>query len=152
MDDHPEFSWNVETIKSLLKNIDETDSAERKPGSGRLRSVLAADNIEDIGDMILNQDDQSDTHKTPTEIANEISRWNRIIDEDLQLCPLKKTKVENWVIEIEKRYYRSNGLLEMFTRKKSDTTSFSDENIFKVKQQYNMKNDAFLGLKRKKEH
>ena len=90
-----EFSWNVETIKSLLKNIDETDSAERKPGSGRLRSVLAADDIEDIGDMILNQDDQSDTHKTPTEIANEISRWNRIIDEDLQLCPLKKTKVEN---------------------------------------------------------
>ena len=93
--DHPEFCWNVKTMKPLLKNMNETDSAERKPGSGRLRSVLAADNIEDIGDMILNQDDQSDTHKTPTEIANEISRWNRIIDEDLQLCPLKKTKVEN---------------------------------------------------------
>ena len=93
-DDHPEFSWNVKTIKSLLKNIDETDSAECKPGSGRLRSVLAADNIEDIGDMILNQDDQSDTHKTPTEIANEISGWNRIIDEDLQLCRKLKLKIE----------------------------------------------------------
>ena len=45
--------------------------------------------------MILSQEDQSGTHKTLTEIADEISRWNRIIDEDLQLRPLKKTKVEN---------------------------------------------------------
>ena len=148
VDDHPEFNWNVNTVKSFLKNVDETDSAERKLGSGRPRSVRTDDNIEEVEDMILSQEDQPGTHKTPTEIADElnISRRSvkRIIDEDLQFRPLKKTKVQKLSdADIEKRYPRSQRLLEMFTKKKLEKAFFSDEKIFKVKQQYNTKNDVF---------
>ena len=37
--DHPEFDWNIHTVKKLPKKIDETGSIERKEGSGRPKSV-----------------------------------------------------------------------------------------------------------------
>ena len=89
---------NINTVKSLLKNLDETGSRERKPASGRLRSVRTEENIENIGDMILSQEDHPGTHKTPTEIAVELEisgcSMKRFIDEDLQVRPLKKIKVQ----------------------------------------------------------
>ena len=96
VDSHPEYSLNINTVKSLLKNIDETGSTE--PGSGRPRSVRTEENIENIGDMILSQEDHPGTHKTPTEIADELEisgrSMKRFIEEDLQVRPLKKIKVQ----------------------------------------------------------
>ena len=98
MDSHPEYSLNINTVKSLLKNLDETGSAEHKPGSDRQRSVRTEENIENIGDMILSQEDHPGTHKTPTEIADELEISGRsmkqFIEEDLQVRPLKKIKVQ----------------------------------------------------------
>ena len=98
VDSHPEYSLNIFTVKSLLKNLDETGGAERRPGLGRPRSVRTEENIENIGDMILSQEDHPGTHKTPTEIADELEisgrSMKRFIDEDLQVRPLKKIKVQ----------------------------------------------------------
>ena len=37
VNDHPEFDWNVNTMKKLLKKIDETGSVDRKK---RVRTAL----------------------------------------------------------------------------------------------------------------
>ena len=146
--DHPEFNWNVNTVKSLIKKIDETGTVDRKEGSGRPRTSRTEENIEQVEEMICSQEEEWGTHRTPTEIANEleIDRWTvkRIIDEDLQLRPLKKIKVQKLnELDIEKRFIRCRRMLNIFTRKVLETAFFSDEKIFKVKQQYNRKNDVF---------
>ena len=47
---------------------------------------------------IFSQEDHPGTHKTPTEIADELEisgrSMKRFIDEDLQVRPLKKIKVQ----------------------------------------------------------
>ena len=98
VNDHPEYDWNVNTIKKLLQKIDESGSVHRKEGSGRPRSVRIDDNIEQVGDMICSQESNPGTQSTPSEISLEldISRTSvrRIIDLDLELRPFKKQKVQ----------------------------------------------------------
>ena len=44
--DHPQYKWNVNGVKKLLKKIDETGDVTWKEGSGRPRSVRTEENIE----------------------------------------------------------------------------------------------------------
>ena len=58
--DYPEYEWNVNGVKKLLKKIEETGS-----DSGRSKSALTEENIEQVKEMILSQEDQRGTHSTP---------------------------------------------------------------------------------------
>ena len=69
--DHPEYGWNINTVKSSLRKIDETGDVNRKEGSGRPMSFRTEENIEYVEEMINNQEDKWGTHETPAEIANE---------------------------------------------------------------------------------
>ena len=151
--DHPEFDWNVNTIKKLLKKIDETGSVDRKEGSGRPRSVRVDENIKQVGEMISSQDSNPGTHSTPSEISLELdisrSSVRRIIDLDLELRPFKKQKVQKLSDnDMERRVQKCQTLLRIFTREVLETAFFSDEKIFKVKQLYNSKNDVVYASKR----
>ena len=42
---HPQYEWNVNGVKKLLKKIDETGDAAWKEGSGRHQSVRLEKNI-----------------------------------------------------------------------------------------------------------
>lgn len=153
--DHPEYGWNVNTVKSLLKKIDETGDAHRKEGSGRPRSVRTEENIELVEEMILSQEGEPGTHSTPAEISLELgipcSSVHRIIDCDLNLRPLKKQKVHKLSdSDMEKRVQKCKRLLVLYTRDVLETSFFSDEKIFKVKQLYNTKNDVVYAPKRQK--
>ena len=55
--DHPEYDWNVNTVKSLLKKIDETGDVIWKEGFGRPRSVRTELNIQEVEEMIHSQED-----------------------------------------------------------------------------------------------
>ena len=44
-EDHPSYETNVNSVKKLLKMIDETGDVGRKEGSGRLQSVRTEENI-----------------------------------------------------------------------------------------------------------
>lgn len=155
VNDHPEFNWNINGMKTLLKNIDDRGDIERKEGSGRPRSARIEKNIEEVEEMILSQEEEPGTHSTPAEIALHlgigVSSVYRIIDKDLDLRPLKKQKVQKLSDgDIEKRMTRSKRLLAKYTRKVLETAFFSDEKIFKVKQLYNSKNDVVYASKKQK--
>ena len=94
VNDHPEYEWNVNGVKKMLKKIDEIDHVE---SSGRPKSVCTEESIKLVEEMILNQKVQPETHSTPTEIARELNidfqSVSRIIDQDLDLRSLRKRKM-----------------------------------------------------------
>ena len=154
LDDHPEYDgiWTLGGIKDLLRRIDKTGDIERKEGSGRPRTVRTNENIEAVHEMVLSQEGEPGTHKTPAEIALELdiseSSVRRIVDEDLDLRPLKKKNVQSLSEhDIERRFILSKKLLRMYTGKVLETAFFSDEKIFKVRQLYNVQNDRIYARK-----
>ena len=102
--DHPEFDWNVWGVKTLLQKIDETGSIERKEGSGRPKTARTDENIEAVHELVLSQEGKPGTHKTPAEIALELGIHDisvrRIVDNDLELRPLKKKRRNSSVFTI----------------------------------------------------
>ena len=69
---HPEYEWNVNGVKKLLKKIEETGDVARKEASGRPKSARTEKNIKLIEETIISQEDHPGTHFTPTEIAREL--------------------------------------------------------------------------------
>ena len=156
VDDHPEYNWNVNGVKTLLKKIDETGDVQRKEGSGRPKTARTEENVAEVEEMILSQEDKPGTHLTPTEIAYSLDidrrSVSRIIHHDLDLRPVKKQKVQKLSdVDIQKRFDRAKYLLSLYTPEMLETAFFSDEKIFKVKQQYNSHNDVvYIPKKMKK--
>ena len=75
-----------------------------------------------------------------------------MIDQDLDIRPMRKTKVEKPTnSNIEEPTISSRKLLSMYTQKKLQTAFFSGEKIFKLKQLYNSHNDVLNVLKEMKE-
>ena len=142
-------------MRKLLKKIDKTFDVAQK-GFGRPKSVSTNDNIELVEKLILSQENQPGTHSTPAKIAHELNincrSVSRIIDQDLDIRPMRKTKVEKPTnSNNEEPTIRSRKLLSMYTQKKLKTAFFSGEKIFKLKQLYNSHNDVLNVLKEMRE-
>ena len=117
VNDYPEYEWSVNGVKKLLKKIDDTGS-----DSGRSKSALTEENIEQVKEMILSQEDQRGTHSTQAEIAREhnIDRRSvsRIIAQDLDIGPLRKRKVQKLTdSNIKNPMILSKKLLSKYTQK-----------------------------------
>ena len=143
-------------MKKLLKKIDKTGDLALKERSGWPKSVHTEGNVELVDEVILNQKDLFGTHSTPAEIAHEVKidcqSVSRIIDQDLDLYPLRKQKVQKLTdSNIEKHMIRSVKFISKYTQKTLQTTFFSDEKICTVKQFYNShKNVVFAPKKMSK--
>jgi len=91
----PNKGWKKNGLDKLLRKIRATDSVDRKPGSGRPRSMRTAEKIDAVQDLVLSQEDRPQTHRSTRQISREtgISQPTvvRIIHEDLKLKCLKKT-------------------------------------------------------------
>jgi len=70
-----------------------TGTSQRLPGSGRPRTALTADKIEEVETLVLSQEDLPQTHRTQRQIAREVSisqrSVNRIVKKDLRLICTK---------------------------------------------------------------
>ena len=89
---------------------------------------------------------------TPREISKHLglSRTSvqRIIEEDLNLRPLKKMSCQQLSeIDCKKRLERCRKLLKKYTNSVLENAFFSDEKIFKVHQTYNRQNDRVYASK-----
>ena len=92
----PGKDWSAGGLDKLLRKTDETQSVERKAGSGRPRTTRTEENIEIVEEPICSQEDEPKSHKTPREIARETgisySSVRRIAKFDLNLTPFKRIK------------------------------------------------------------
>ena len=89
-----------------LRKTDETQSVERKAGSGRPRTARTKKNIEIVEEFICSQEDEPKSHKTPREIVRETrishASVRRIAKFYLNLTPFKRVKGQN-LLKMKKR-------------------------------------------------
>jgi len=60
----PQKGWRLRSLNYLLKNLRETDTTDRQPGSGRPRTSRTSENIDTVNDLVLSQEGATGTHKT----------------------------------------------------------------------------------------
>ena len=98
LNDYPEYEQNLNGLKKLLKKLYETGDVARKECSRRPKSICMKENIKLVEKIILSQEDQPGTHSAPKEIARELNidhrSESRIIEQDLDLHPLRERKVQ----------------------------------------------------------
>src|SRR5213080_4787964 len=95
----PRKNWSLAFVHRLLCKIDKTGSADRKLGSGRLRTARMEGNINAAKNLVLSQESAPGTHKTVRQIARETgiakSSVHDIIHRDLKLKCFKKERAQN---------------------------------------------------------
>jgi len=55
----------------LMEKLRDTDTVDRRPGSGRPHSARTEENVETVNDLVLSQEYKSQTHSTVREISRE---------------------------------------------------------------------------------
>jgi len=67
----PDRLWNLSGLQKLVRKIDETGSAEQRPGSGRPRNARSSRKIEEVGELALKKASQPQ-YTTMTNYQNSI--------------------------------------------------------------------------------
>ena len=152
----PNKAWSIASVSRVINNIDNNNTTERKPGSGRPRSARTQQNIERVSELICSQDDDPHSHKSPREIQREtgISRSSvqRIVKQDLHLKTYKRMIGHKLNESVKlKCLQRSRRLLERFPNERSVRSIwFTDEKIFTIATPVNSQNDRVYSIETKK--
>ena len=142
----PQKGWNKSSLDKLLRKVRATGSADRKPGSGRKRSMRTPENIDAVHDLVLSQENAPQTHRTTRQIAREIGMSRRtvgrVIHDDLQLKCLKKRRAQELTTRnTDSRLKRCKQLLRKFPEHSVSFIWFTDEKVFTVAPPINAQND-----------
>ena len=121
---YPEKGWNVNTIATICKRVDERGSAlDRKPGSGRPKAARSTENIQKVEELICSQEGQPGTSKITRQIASEVGisqrSVGRIAKVGLGLSSFKRVPVQVLTDATKlKRLTRGKMLLGRLTKEK----------------------------------
>ena len=130
----------------LLRKIRATDSVDRKPGSGRPRSMRTVGKIDALQDLVLSQENRPQNSSIN---SSDFKRnWNKsaysgqIIHEDLKLkCLIKRHEQQLTKSNKDSRLDRCKKLLRKFPEVSVDFIWFTDEKVFTVASPMNSQND-----------
>jgi DNA-binding Lrp family transcriptional regulator len=147
----PKKGWSLGGLKKLIRKIDTTGTAARRPGSGRRRTVRTVDNINDVEALVLSQEDNPQTHRTQRQIARELGisqpSVSNIVKRDLRLKCLKKRKAHELTeANMQARLDRSHSLLRRYPAAMVNFIWFMDEKIFTVAAPSNSQNDRLYAV------
>jgi len=156
MSGFPEKNWKMRGLENLLKKLRETETTDRKKGSGRPRSARTEDNVSSVEELVLSQEGQPQTHRSIRQISREIgvpkSSVLRIVHDDSLKCVKKRRAQELTQSNRAVRLQRAKKLLQMFPDDKVGFIWFTDEKVFTVSSQRNPQNDRLYvpaGIKKK---
>ena len=88
-------NWTYTSVKRLLKRFKDSDTMNRKEGSGRPRSVTTEENTDLIEELICSQEEAPHTYLAPRKIAKQtgISRSSiRRMIKRRKFCQFKRVK------------------------------------------------------------
>jgi len=136
-DEFPEISWTKRGVNKLLKNLRDTSTVDKRPGSGRPRSVCTEENVETVNDLVLSQEDKPQTHRTVCEIPRKTGlHWSsvsRIICKDVHLkCFKRRSAQELTDANCAASMKCAKLLLQNFMQSAADFVFFTDKKVFSV--------------------
>ena len=139
--------WKKTIVNYFIKRLKETGSTTRKLDSGRPRTVRTVANISAVNDLVLNQEDAPQTHRTIRQIAREMgihrSSVVRIIRNELHLkCVKKRHTQELTEANCITRLSCAKKLLRKFPESSIDFIFFTNEKLFTVAPPVNLHNDC----------
>ena len=68
---HPSKKWEYSSVKPLLKKFRETDSVDRRHGSGWPRTFCTEENMDLIEKLVFSQEERPYMHLVPRRIAEQ---------------------------------------------------------------------------------
>jgi hypothetical protein len=142
----PNKGWSLSSLNKLFQKIDQTGTADRKPGSGRKRTTRTAERVNAVEELVQSQENAPGTHRTVREIAREIgiptTSVHEIISEDLKLVCFKKTQAQELTVANKlTRLVRAKQLLRKYPEHAVSFIWFTDEKLFTVASPVNLQND-----------
>jgi len=129
-DRFPEKSWAKYGVnKLLLKKLRDTGTVDRRPGSGRPRSVALKKTLRQLIIFVLSQEDKPQTHTTVCEISRKVgirpSSVSQIICKGLHLkCFNRRRAQELTNANCAARMKRAKLLLQKFPQSTTDFVFF----------------------------
>ena len=63
--------WHLSSLNYLIKKFDETGTVDRRSGSGRPRTARVSSKINQVEELVLSQDDKSQSHQRLRQITRE---------------------------------------------------------------------------------
>ena len=149
----PGKKWSRQSIKRLLKKIEDTGSTSRESGSGRPRTACTDENKDNVEDMIQSQEDLPATHHPQRIIACELGVSQSSVS---RLAHKLKLKAYKWIRVSRrdekvrnKRKMRCRLLLNRFTAEKVKNIIFTDEKDFTLEVARNRQNDQVYGKRKR---
>ena len=154
--EHPTRSWNRVSVYRLLGKFKESGSMERKPGSGRPRTVCTEENEDLVEELICSQEDNPGSHMSPREIEKHtgISRTSvrrMVHSKGLRQFKRLKTPMMSSGTK-ERRTTRAGELAERFGKNRMvEKCVFQDEKDFTLDIPINPQNSRVYGSQTKSE-
>ena len=133
---HSAKNWDYSSVKRLVNRYKETDTMDRKKGSGRPISVTTAENHELVDELICSQEDQPHSHQAPRKIEETtgIARTSvRRMAASNGVTPYKRLKIPQMNSATRKRRFeRARDLAERYEKKSRmiEKTVWQDEKVF----------------------
>jgi transposase len=153
--EYPDRGWKVRTVNDFLKKLEETGSRDRKPGSGRPRSVRTEEMIASVEERILSQENKPGSSMSEREVSRDLgisrSSVKRIVKKDLKLKTYKRVPVQELSDPVRlKRIERCTQLMRRFAPQDVGLICFTDEKLFTVATPRNTQNDRVHSTATKK--
>jgi transposase len=150
--------WSLRSLNRILKQINETGSADRKKRTVAHPRSRTAENVESVEQLVLSQESNPGTHRTLREISRETglstTTVHRIVHRDLKLKCLKKRRAQELTTANKlTRLSRSKRLLRKYPQHQVGFIWFTDEKVFTVSSPNNPQNDRlYVPVATKKKH
>ena len=152
--EHPNKNWNTVSVFRLLKRFKEDDSMDRRPGSGRRRTVTTEENEELIESLICSQEESPGSHMSSREIEKHTSISRTSVPQMVRrrgLNQYKRTKTPNMSSATrQRRTERAGALAEKFSQKRAiERLVWQDEKDFTLDIPMNIQNSRVYGMNKK---
>ncbi len=144
--ENPEKKWDKTSVKRLCNRIDEFQTTERRPGSGRPRSATSDENQEVVDELICSQEEPG-THTHPQTIADDLSVSYSSVQRMVKRSELNQFKrVDGPQMNEatrERRVNRAAGLSQKFGKNSRmiERAVFQDESSFPLQIPTNKQNN-----------
>ena len=154
------FGVNRERVSTAIDRYEDTGEHKNRSGQGRKRTARDETHVEQVKELLdlnnhtkrRNGESGNSTRKIAKKLNISQMSADRILKDDLELRPWKKTKGQKLTDKQKKnRLDRAKALKERFADGRHRQILFTDEKFFPIEEAFNHQNDRIWAAERPSE-